>query len=85
MANYLSGGFTSPTLADGWSGPQTLRQSANTTATDRPGPRPKGLPHGGLSALPTALGLDLNDLPLLLAVATTHSPHLADMYGLAVR
>ncbi|XP_050694259.1 uncharacterized protein LOC126984571 [Eriocheir sinensis] len=38
-----------------------------------------------LPELTRALGLDLNDLPLLLAVASTHTPALTHMFGLCVR
>lgn len=38
-----------------------------------------------LPDLTRALGLDVNDLPLLLAVASTHTPALTHMYGLCVR
>lgn len=48
------------------------------------GVRPKINP-SRLFDLPSALGLDLNDLPLLLATASSHSPHLASMYGLSLR
>lgn len=47
---------------------------------------------GGATAAPyhlpdltRSLGLDVNDLPLLLAVASTHTPALTHMYGLCVR
>lgn len=47
---------------------------------------------GGATAAPyhlpdltRALGLDVNDLPLLLAVASTHTPTLTHMYGLCIR
>ncbi|XP_069949880.1 folliculin-interacting protein 1-like isoform X3 [Cherax quadricarinatus] len=38
-----------------------------------------------LPDLTRALGLDLNDLPLLLAVASTHTPALTRMFGLSIR
>ncbi|XP_042238034.1 uncharacterized protein LOC121876739 [Homarus americanus] len=38
-----------------------------------------------LPELTRALGLDLNDLPLLLAVASTHTPALTRMFGLTIR
>lgn len=46
------------------------------------GPTPS--PHH-LSDLTRALGLDMNDLPLLLAVASTHTPALTRMFGLSIR
>ncbi|XP_037782391.1 uncharacterized protein LOC119578829 isoform X2 [Penaeus monodon] len=38
-----------------------------------------------LPELTKALGLDLNDLPLLLAVASTHTPALTKMFGLSIK
>lgn len=38
-----------------------------------------------LPELTRALGLDLNDLPLLLAVASTHTPAVTRMFGLSFR
>ncbi|KAK4298705.1 hypothetical protein Pmani_028960 [Petrolisthes manimaculis] len=38
-----------------------------------------------LPNLTRALGLDMNDLPLLLAVASTHTPALTRMFGLSFR
>ncbi|CAH2075491.1 unnamed protein product, partial [Iphiclides podalirius] len=38
-----------------------------------------------MAALTKALGIDANDVPLLLAVATTHTPQLAARYGISYR
>ncbi|XP_071514109.1 folliculin-interacting protein 2-like [Panulirus ornatus] len=38
-----------------------------------------------LPELTRALGLDLNDLPLLLAVASTHTPAVTRMFGLSIK
>ncbi|KAK7057029.1 Folliculin-interacting protein 1 [Halocaridina rubra] len=38
-----------------------------------------------LPDLTRALGLDLNDLPLLLAVASTHTPALTRMFGISIK
>ncbi|XP_064119888.1 uncharacterized protein LOC135224626 [Macrobrachium nipponense] len=38
-----------------------------------------------LPELTRALGLDLNDLPLLLAVASTHTPALTRMFGITIK
>ncbi|XP_045626020.2 uncharacterized protein [Procambarus clarkii] len=38
-----------------------------------------------LPELTRALGFDLNDLPLLLAVASTHTPALTRMFGLSIK
>lgn len=38
-----------------------------------------------LPELTRALGLDLNDLPLLLAVASTHTPAVTHMFGLSIK
>ncbi|CAL4069543.1 unnamed protein product, partial [Meganyctiphanes norvegica] len=42
-------------------------------------------PQHGLPELTRALGLDVNDLPLLLAVASTHTPALTRMFGISIR
>lgn len=36
-----------------------------------------------MELLTTALQLEVNDIPLLLAVASTHSPEVTEKYGLS--
>ncbi|XP_018015508.1 uncharacterized protein LOC108672375 [Hyalella azteca] len=74
LANYLLGGTTVLSESRDREGNVTL--NARTKV---------GINPSRLADLPSALGLDLNDLPLLLATASSHSPHLATMYGLAIR
>ncbi|KAF2351129.1 Folliculin-interacting protein middle domain [Trinorchestia longiramus] len=74
LANYLLGGTTVHFDHRG-----EFDSSGRSSRTN------VGINPGRLADLPSALGLDLNDLPLLLATASSHSPHLATMYGLAIR
>lgn len=38
-----------------------------------------------IATLTKSLNIDVNDVPLLLAVATTHTPQVATRYGLSYR